>query len=128
MMKHITTPERFADYFNAKVPGAYRQITTEDVRDMTSCGLIGKYGEYLKLDIETVRAVLQYEQLRNNRQKRADIKDSDGSIQCRNCGAALVRPDGRPGRPREYCAACEPSRGRERYRKWRSRQGVMAMS
>ena len=121
MMKHVTTPERFAGFFNAKVPGAYRQITAEDVRDMTTCGLIGRYGEYLKLDIETVRAVLQYEQLRQNRQTRADIRDSDGSIHCRGCGAALSKPDGRRGRPSEYCDDCEPFRGRERYRKWQAK-------
>ena len=118
MMKHITTPDRFADWFNAKAPGAYRQVTTEDIRDMTSCGLIGKYSGYFQLDIETVRAVLQYEQLRQNRQTRADIRDSDGSIHCRRCGVVLVRPEGKRGRPREYCVRCEASRVKERIRKW----------
>ena len=117
-MMWIRTLGKFADWFNAKVPGAYREVTTEDVRDMTACGLIGKYGEYPKLDIETVRGVLQYEQLRRNRQNRADIRGSDGSIHCRSCGVVVAKLKAKRGRPREYCADCEPLRGRERYRKW----------
>jgi len=34
---------------------------------MTTCGLIRCYGYYMQLDFETVRAILQYEQLRQNR-------------------------------------------------------------
>lgn len=118
-MQLITNPQKFADFFNAKVPGACRQVTVDDIRDVTTCGLIGKYREYIRLDIETFRAVLQYEQLRQNRQKRDEIRDSDGSIRCRSCGVVLARPGGRRGRPNEYCADCEAFRGRERYRKWR---------
>jgi len=114
-----TSPERFAIWFNAKVPGAYRQVSADDIRDMTTCGLIGKYSEYITLDIETVRAILQYEQLRQNRQKRAEIRDTDGAIHCRRCGVVLAaRPDGKRGRPVEYCHDCEPLGGRERYRRW----------
>jgi len=127
-MQLISNPQKFADLFNAKVPGAYRQISADDVRHMTTCGLIVRYGDYIRLDIETVRAILQYEQLRQNRQKRADIKDSDGSIHCHSCGVVLVKPDGKRGSPREYCVDCESSRATGRYQKWRSRQGVTAMS
>lgn len=115
----LTNPQKFADLFNAKVPGAYRQVSADDIRDMTTCGLIGRYGYYIHLDIETVRAILQYEQLRQNRQKRDEIRDDDGVIHCRGCGAVLAKPDGKRGRPHEYCPSCEVFRGRERYRKWR---------
>jgi hypothetical protein len=114
----ITSPERFAIWFNAKVPGAYRQVSADDIRDMTTCGLIGKYSEYITLDIETVRAILQYEQLRQNRQKRDEIRDTNGATHCRRCGVVLAKPDSKRGRPNEYCDDCEPYRGRERYGKW----------
>ena len=124
MRRPVLRPNRFAEWFNRVAPGAYRQITAEDVLDMTQCGLIGRYGEYMQLDIETVRGILRYEQLRRNRQKRADIRDSDDSIHCRSCGVVLTKPDGRRGRPREYCRDCETSRstmrGRKRRRKMRA--------
>jgi hypothetical protein len=127
-MRLIVRPEDFAEWFNKAIPGAFRSIAAQDVRDMTTCGLIGKYGYYMQLDIETVRAILQYEQLRQNRQKRDEIRNDDGVIHCRKCGVVLAKPDGRKGRPHEYCPDCEVFRGRERYRKWRSKQGVMAIS
>lgn len=122
-MTHLaTTPKQSADRFNAKVPGAHRQIRVDDVKDMVTCGLIGKFECFLDLDLETVRAVLRYERLRENRQKRDEIKDDDGVIHCRVCGVALVaEPKGKRGRPNEYCDRCQPLRGRERNRKWRSR-------
>ena len=124
----ITSPKQFAEWFNAKVHGAHRQITVDDVRDMTTCGLIGRYGYYIQLDIETVRAILQYEQLRQNRHKRDEIKDDDGAIHCRMCGAVLAKPEAKRGRPVEYCPQCGPFRGRERNRKWRGRQRAITMS
>ena len=69
-MRLIIKSEDFVAWFNKTIPGACRSITTQDVRNMTTCGLIGRYGYYIHLDIETVRAVLQYEQLRESRQKR----------------------------------------------------------
>ena len=128
MIQLTTRPDKFAAEVNAKLPGAHRQISTDDVKDMTNCGLIGKYGYYMQLDIETVRAILQYEQLRQNGQKRDEIRDDDGAIHCRRCGVVLARPKAKRGRPSEFCDKCQPFRGRERYRKWRGRQGVMAMS
>lgn len=128
MTQQITRPDKFADFFNAKVPGAYRQITVDDVRDMVDCGLIGKFDCFLNLDIETVRAILQYEQLRQNRQKRDEIRDKNGSIHCRGCGVVLAKPDGKRGRPREFCDKCQPFTGRDRYLKWRGKRNVMTMS
>jgi hypothetical protein len=120
-MRLIIKPEDFAKWFAKAIPGAYRQITADDVRDMTTCGLIGKYGYYIQLDIETVRRILQYEQLRQNRQLRDEIRDSDGAIHCRRCGVVLAKPDEKKGRPKEYCDDCEPFRARERYRRYRTR-------
>ena len=124
----ITNPQKFAAEVNARLPGVHRQISADDIRDMTTCGLIGRYGYYIHLDLETVRAILQYEQLRQNRQKRNEIRDDNGVIHCRRCGVVLAKPKTRRGRPVEYCSDCEPFRGRERNRKWRSKHGVMAMS
>ena len=127
-MRLIVKPEEFAKWFAKAIPGAYRQITTDDVRDMTTCELIGKYGYYMPSDVEFVRRLLQYEQLQQNRQRRDEIRDSDGAIHCRRCDVVLAKPETRRGRPHEYCADCEPFRGRERNRKWRNKQDVMAMS
>jgi hypothetical protein len=115
----ITSAEKFADLFNAKVPGAYRQITVDDVRDMVACGLIGKFDCFLNLDLETVRGILQYEQLRQNRQRKDEIRDDDGVIHCRGCGMVLPEADGKRGRPREYCPDCKSSRSTMRGREWR---------
>ena len=117
-MRLIIKPEDFVAWFAKAIPGAFRSIDVEDVQDMTQCGLIGRYGYYIHLDIETVRAILQYEQLRVNRQKKDEIRDN-GVIHCRRCGVVLAKPDGRKGRPREYCPDCESSRSAMRNRKWR---------
>ena len=122
MAQLTTRPDKFATEVNAKLPGAHRQITVDDVRDMVACGLIGKFDCFLDLDLETVRAILQYEQLRENHQKRDEIRDDDGVIHCRRCGVVLTKPDSRRGRPTEYCDECGPFRGRERYRKWRDKK------
>lgn len=124
----LTNPQKFADFFNAKVPGAYRKVSSDDIRDMTTCGLIRRYDYYIHLDIETVRCILLYEQLQQNRQKRDKIRDDDGVIHCRRCGVALARPKAERGRPSEFCDKCQPFRGRDRYLKWRSKQDAIAMS
>jgi len=118
-MRLIVKPDDFAEWFNKTIPGASRSIGVEDVQDMTTCGLIGRYGYFINLDLETVRCVLLYEQLRQNRQKKDEIRDKNGSIHCRRCGGVLAKPDGRKGRPNEFCDKCQPFRGRERNRKWR---------
>lgn len=121
----ILSPVKFATEFNLMVLGAYREITAQDVREMTECGLIGKYGFYLHSDLHTVISILKYEQLRNNRQKRQEIRDSDGTIHCRRCGALLADKGGKKGRPKEYCADCECFRAKERYRKWSVKRRVI---
>ena len=112
MKQPVLTPERFATLFNSIVPGAYRQVTAQDIRDMTKCGLVGRYGYYGSADIEVVRAVLQYEQLRLDREQKANAVRM-----CKRCGGLLIEGVGK-GRPREYCFKCGPFRGRERWRKW----------
>jgi len=58
----IISQEQFAGWFNEKYPGVHRRITTEDVIDMTVCGLIGRYRYYrLSQDGENVRGILAYE-------------------------------------------------------------------
>lgn len=116
-----TSPARFAAEFNSKVPGAYRQITAEDVGDLTDVGLIGRYGYYINTDVETVRAILDYERRTELRRHRGEIKDPDGAMHCRRCGVVLANPKGKRGRPNEYCDDCDRFRGQERYRKYRSK-------
>ena len=125
MWQPILSPDKFADWFNSVVPGAYRRVDTEDVRDMTSCGFIGRHGYYYtRDDLEIVRGVLHYEQLRLNRERRDEIRDGGGAIHCRRCGTLLTdEHDGKRGRPKEYCANCESLRSRDRNRKWRNKKG-----
>ena len=112
MRQPILIPGRFAALFNSVVLGAYRQVTAQDVRDLTRCGLIGRYGYYGRADIETVRAVLQYEQIKQEREQQANAVRT-----CKRCGGLLPDNEG-VGRPKEYCLKCEPFRGRERWRRW----------
>jgi hypothetical protein len=109
-MRLIVRAEDFVVWFTRVVPGAHRQITVDDVKDLTTCGLIGMYGFYMQLDIETVRAILQCELLRQNRENRDEIRDSEGIMHCRGCGAVLPETDGKRGRPKEYCPDCDASR------------------
>jgi hypothetical protein len=119
----MQSPEKFAQWFNQVVPFALRDITSWDVKCLTELGVIGRFGYYGRQDIETVRVVLEYERLRQNRQSREEIRVADGAIHCRRCGVKLApEPDGKRGRPYEYCVDCETARGRERHRKWRNSQ------
>jgi len=121
--------ERFAAQFNTKLPGAYRQITAQDIRDMTDCGLIRRYGYYIHSDLETVRAVLQYERLIEKRMKKPTGEDKPEQLCCKICGDSLpTRPEGRKGRPREYCSKCESLRHKDRYKKWRIRRKALGTS
>ena len=122
-MTFRTSPDRFAKEFNEVVPGAYRRITTQDVRDMTDCGLIGRYSYYGHVDLENVRAILRYEELRQKRIEKPSPNSESDIRTCRLCGIILpVQPIGKYGRPKEYCASCEPVRSNTRYRKWRARR------
>ncbi len=88
---YITSPQKFAAWFNEKYPGAYRRITTKDVEDMTTCGLIGLYRYYSPpQDGETIRGILQYEQLREKRFEQDSIEDKFEPSKCRMCGQPLL--------------------------------------
>ncbi|MBT3363125.1 MAG: hypothetical protein HN407_05630 [Chloroflexi bacterium] len=123
MRQDKNNSNKFAAKFNHKVQGAYRKVDAVDIRDMTQCGFIGRYGYYLRSDLETVRRLLQLEQLQQNRERRNEIRDSDGVIHCRMCDLVLpAQPDGTIGRPKEYCDDCESSRLKERNSKWRKKK------
>jgi len=51
MRQPILSPDKFAEWFNNVVPGAYRSITAQDIRDMTECGLVAHYGYYIRQDL-----------------------------------------------------------------------------
>ena len=128
-MTFRTSPDRFAKEFNEVVPGAYRKITAQDIVDMTACGLIGKYNCYPHNDIETIRAILRYEELRQKRIEKQPLNSISDIRTCRLCGIILpVQPIGKYGRPKEYCPSCEPVRAKARYRKWRNRKHAVSCS
>lgn len=119
----ITSPEKFAMFFNARVPGAYREITTDDVRLLTECGLIKKYGYYPLDDLQTVVGILRYEQVREKRTEKQEHEASLEPPRCKLCGEPLPpQPEGKEGRPREYYDQCEALRAAQRYRKWRRKR------
>jgi hypothetical protein len=121
----ITSPDRFAEWFKYEVPGAYREITAQDIRVMNGCGLIGRYGFYGRQDLETIRGILQYEQMRAKIIEKTETKSIDAVRCCKNCGQPLsdIQPI-KKGRHKEYCPLCESSRSKERYRKWRRERQV----
>jgi len=123
-MPLVTNPDRFATLFNIKHPSAYRPITADDVKDMTTCELIGLYGYYhLSQDGKTVMGILQYEQMREKRSAKVTIKDKPESPKCKMCRKTLpLQPEDQKGRPREYCSSCEPFRNKERYRALREKK------
>jgi len=115
----IASPDKFAAEFNHMVPGAYRSIDAQDVRDMTHCGLIGRYGHYGRPDIETIRGILQHEELRQKRADKDTTVQNQEPLRCKRCGKPLsYQQYGKKGRPREYCPACEAFRARERYQRY----------
>ncbi|MFC2071687.1 hypothetical protein ACFLUU_03085 [Chloroflexota bacterium] len=133
---HRNTPEAFTSSFNQKFPGAYRLITVEDVNDMTECGLIGRYGFYLENvglserygfnrqdDYETVRGILEYEQLCEKRSVKPTLEDKPEPPKCKKCEHPLpFEPRDKKGRPKEYCSECESLRSRDRQRKLSDRR------
>ena len=120
----ITSPEKFARWFNDKYQGAYRKIDDEDVRDLTTCGLIGRYRYYsLSRDGETIRGILEYEHMREKRSAQPTLEDKQEPPKCKRCEQPLhPEPERKRGRPREYCRSCESLRNIERNRKWRKRK------
>lgn len=97
----IASPEKFAEWFNLKYPNAYRQISTEDVKDMTDCGLIHHLGYYSRSqDTEIIKGILQYEKMREDRSQQQDKQN--GPPLCKMCGEPLpVEPESENGRPKE---------------------------
>jgi len=122
----ITSPEAFAEWFNEKILNACRKLTVDDVCLMTECKLISRYRFYGHQDIETARGILQYEQMREKRSERLEERGGRDEAKavtivpnCKRCGQPLpAPPPGKKGRPGEYCPNCEPSRVKERQRKW----------
>jgi hypothetical protein len=123
MEQIITSPEKFANYFNRKVPGAYRQLTTGDAKLLTECGLIRRHSYYIRSDLETVRAILQYEKQRERVVQNPPVGERTEPPVCKLCGEPLpTEPERKKGRPREYCDACESKRARDRSVRWRKRR------
>lgn len=107
--------------------GAYRQITAADVRLLTECSLIGRYRYYGHIDLQTVRCILRYEELREKRIQKQERGAAMEPLRCKICGEPLpIQPEGKMGRPREYCPQCEASRSKERNRKWRTKRRALA--
>ena len=73
-------PGRFAAKFNSVVPGAFRSVTADDVRQMAHCGLIGRRGYYERADLETIRGILWYERFRERAGRTAESA----------CGGSIV--------------------------------------
>ncbi|MFC1940218.1 hypothetical protein ACFLXO_06000 [Chloroflexota bacterium] len=123
MIERTTNPDKFAAWFNSVVPGAYRKITAQDTRDMTECGLIKCYGGYFsRVDLETVRALLRYEQMREKRSAQEALEYTKEPAKCKMCGQSLPpEPEDKAGRPKEYCSECESFRNNERQKKRRRR-------
>ena len=131
MIERSTNPAKFASWFNSVVPGAYRKITTQDIRDMETCGLIRRHGGYYHhTDLEMVRGILQYEQMREKRSAKEAKEDEHNLPSCKMCGLPLpIEPEGKKGRPREHCSNCELFRNKERNRKWRKiKKGILIKS
>jgi hypothetical protein len=118
MAQLILTPDRFVKWFQSKCPGTY--TTVQEIKDMTACGLIGRYGYYGRSDIETARSILEYERRREGRFKKVETKTVSDVPRCKACGQPLSN-ESKIGRPKEYCPRCEPVRGRLRSRKWRAK-------
>ncbi len=118
----ITNPETFAEWFKERCPGAYRQVTSQDIRDLTACGLIHRYGHYSREeDGKTILAIMQYEQMRDNRPKeQTELK---GPPICKMCGKPLTpNSDVKPGRHKEYCPDCDRKRNSDRQNRVRRRR------
>ena len=69
------------------------------------------------MDGETIRAILQYEQLREQRPTQDTADDAAEPRKCKVCGQPLpIEPEAKSGRPKEYCTECIPMRIKERQR------------
>ena len=63
----VADPVKFAVKFNCTVPGAYRSVTAENIRQITRCGLIERHGFFTREDLETVRGIIMYEQMKTEK-------------------------------------------------------------
>jgi len=68
----VVNAQKLATRFNSLFPGAHRKVTADDVREMASCGLIGRHGYYEQLDLHTINGILRYELLRAQRLAKSD--------------------------------------------------------
>jgi hypothetical protein len=115
-----SNPKHFAEWFNDKFSNACQKIDADDICVMTECKLIGRYGFYTRQDMETIRAVLQYEQMRQHRPSQQENQSDIPT--CKLCGRRLPKnQEGKAGRHKEYCPDCESCRYRERQEKFRHR-------
>ena len=123
-MISVVEAQQFAGLFNEKVVGAYRQVTTYDILLMARVGLIGQYDRLFSWEIETVRRILRYEQLRDKQPEPPTLSGNAPEPQvCRLCKQHLAtRKEGKRGRPQLYCDACVIERARQRNREWRARK------
>ena len=105
-----TSPEKLAVWFNNKYQGAHRKINAEDVGDMTSCGLIGRYRYYsLSQDGETIRGILEYEQMREKRSEKEAADDKEEPPSCKLCDQPLPQePNNKTGRRKNIALSVNP--------------------
>jgi len=69
---------------------------------------------------------LRYEQLRDKRIEKSEAEVITDVPRCKRCGEPLSpEPEGKKGRPNEYCPSCESFRARERYGKWRRKRRMV---
>ena len=121
----ITSPRKFASLFNEKYIGANRRVTVEDIICMTSCKLIGRHDYYLRDDLEIVRGILEYEQIRERNAAQRFTDNKFEPRKCKMCDQPLPpQMEGKRGRPIQYCQGCQPHRVTERYRKWQKRKAL----
>ncbi len=83
----INNTEAFIDFFKMKFPDMCRKLTVDNVRLMTECSLIGRYKYYLRQDLEIVRRILHFEELREHRSAQQDKEKK--SPCCKSCGQPL---------------------------------------
>ena len=119
----ITSPNKFAALFNERLPDTHRNVIAEDIICMKKCKHICRHGFYIRDDLETVRGILLYEQMRDKESIQQPVKDKKELPKCKMCEQPLPpEPANKTGRPKEYCSGCELLRTKERNRKWRARR------
>ncbi|MFC1982972.1 hypothetical protein ACFLV5_04250 [Chloroflexota bacterium] len=102
-------------------PGAPRNITIGDVENLKECELIHRYGFYsTSQDGKTILGILKYEKMRERKSDQKSTGYKSRPPKCKMCGQSIPEePEGKGGRPKEYCHQCSPLRGKERQKKLR---------